>query len=65
MSAHTHPGHERVEQHAYVLAAMPTAQAERNAVRVAACTVRYLEPLLIPVAAGVWLYVLLLLAVGL
>ena len=44
---------------------MPTAQAERNAVRVAACAVRYLEPLLIPVAAGVWLYVLLLLAVGL
>jgi hypothetical protein len=55
---------DRGERLGHAAIAITRAQHNRGAARTLAGGVRYLEPALIPVAAGVWLYALLAFVTG-
>jgi hypothetical protein len=65
MDMHVRPTPDRSERLGLATMALVRAQQERNTARTVAAGVRYLEPMLIPTAAGVWLHVALSVATGL
>ena len=65
MDVHVRPAPDRSERLGLASMALVRAQRERDTARTVAAGVRYLEPMLIPTAAGVRLYVALSVATGL